>query len=594
MQLTKRLFFAYLALIVASVLAYGVSRRLAPPRDPETLFTTYIAGIRSLDPAQIYDVVSGDIAGHVFETLYNYKYGGRPDELFPQLAADMPEVSADGLTYTIRLRKGVRFIDPRREFWPGGVGPEVTARDVLISWKRFANFHAAAGAYSSFFQGNIVGLDEFREYTQSVQPDEVDFGRPVAGLEAVDSHTVRVRLTKPVPQFVLFLAALPTAVVSAEAAEKKPDLSDRPVGTGPYMFAEYLPEFRIVLERNPVYRGRPDVDGEGGAKLEAGERLPKIGRIQYDYSLETLPAWHLFLQGRYDVMGIPKETFASAITPDRKLRPELAGRDIDLRVRDDLGLYFIQFNMTDPVIGKLPELRQAMSLAFDRETYIRVYRNGRGTAGTGILPPDAPLWDGKYVSKWHRHDPAAAKAKLAEAVHKLGRPMPKLKIMMGDTDTETRQQGEFFKAQMAAIGLDVETEYSTYDRYLARMDAKDYQITWAGWYPDYPDEKTYLKLYDARLATPPGSNTTGFNSSMFQEHMLAAEKLTRSPERDRHYLAMRDIVDEEVPSFTIFYPKVYSLRYNWVGNLQTSYFTAGFQSYWTLDTARRRESLRSH
>lgn len=591
MHRVKYFFFAYLAVIALAVVGTLVARFTSPPRDPYTLYTVYADAIRSLDPPQIYDVVSADIAGHVYETLYNYRYGGKPDELIPQLAAALPEVSDDGKTYIFRLRRGVHFYDPTRRVWPDGKGPEVTADDVVFSWKRFADFRTAAGAYSSFFQGNIVGLDDFRAYTEraSNAGEPVDLDRPVEGLSAIDRYTVRVRLTKPVPQFVLYVASIPTAVVSREAVEKLGGLQETAIGTGPYAITEYRNEQRIVMQVNPLYRGRPDADP--GEAVPEDQRIPRIRRIQWDYMLESLPVWYLFLQGRYDVSGIPKETFNDVVMPDRTLNPEFERRGIRLRVRPDLGLYYLTCNMTDPVLGRNLPLRQAISLAFDRETYIRVYRNGRGLPATGILPPDAPLFDDSYRGAWNRFDPELARQKVAEAVRVHGGPLPTLRLTLGGTDTDTRQSAEFFVRQMQAVGLRVEPDYNTFARYLEKMDSKNYQLAWGGWYPDYPDEKTYLKLFDARLVEPPGSNYAGFVDARFQSLLEQSEVMPRSPERDRLYLQMRDIVDEQLPVITLYYPLVYALRYYWVDNVQAPNFTAGFLAHYTLDVEARREAL---
>ena len=594
-KMIKRLFFAYLALIVLTVTAYAVSRVYTTPRDPETLYTTYLGSIRSFDPVSIADVISSDIAGHFYECLYNYKYGGRTDELIPQLAAAMPEVSADGLTYTFTIRPGIHFFDPQKQIWDDGVGPEVTAHDIVYSWKRMADFHSAAPSYSTVLQDNVVGLDEFRAYTEKTDEGKVDYDRPVEGLVAKDAHTLVVKLSRPVPNFVQLTAYLGLAATSRESVEKLAakgqSLRERPIGTGPYGVIDYKPEQRIVLVANPAYRGRPDINPAEGAKLSATERLPHIQRIQFDYMPESLPPWYLFLQGRYDAMGIPKETFAQAITPERTLRPDFAARGINLKIDEDPGLYFLQFNMTDAVVGKNKALREAIALSIDRENFIRIYLNGRGIAGTGILPPDAPLYDKDYVGPFNRFDLAAAKLKVAEAKIAAGGKLPTLKLQMQDSDTDQRQYAEFLCAGFRAAGLDVKPEYNTYARYLEKLDAKEYQIAYGGWYPDYPDEKTYLRLFDATLAKPPGSNTTGYVNAVYQEKLERALVMPPSKERDALYLELAKIVDTDLPITPVFFPLRYRLRYDWVGNAKPPVFTQGFYAHWTLDTEKRRKAL---
>src|SRR6266568_5044393 len=136
MRKVKWIFFIYIAIV-----GLGVSLSITPPRDPQTLYNVYLANLKSLDPAVCNDTVGSAIIANVYECLYGYEYPVKPYKLFPMLAADMPNVSKDGLTYTIHLKKGVHFQDPEKLAFPTGVGPEMKAFDVIYSWKRVANFH---------------------------------------------------------------------------------------------------------------------------------------------------------------------------------------------------------------------------------------------------------------------------------------------------------------------------------------------------------------------------------------------------------------------------------------------------------------------
>lgn len=593
MSLIKYSFFAYLLLIALSIGAYLVARTVPTPRRADTLYTTFGGGIKSFDPVAIADVAASDIAGHVYETLYNYRYGGKTDELFPQLAADFPVISDSGLTYTIPLRHGVRFYDPWKRIWPDGVGPEMTARDVIYSWKRLADFRNAAPSYSTILQGNIAGLDDFFDYTQKqAEADQpVDYDRPVEGLSSPDPYTLVVRLTKPIPNFPQLMAYLGIAIVPRDAIEKLPErdrLNEKPIGTGPYAMVEYQPDQRIVFEANPVYRGAPDVDG--GTSLSPEQRLPHIARVQYDFVSEPLPAWYQFLRKRYDVSSIPKDTFSQAINPDHTLKPELSRRGIELRIAPDLGLYYLQFNMTDKVVGQNAPLRQAISLCIDRDKYIRTYLNGRARPATGVLPPDAPLFSDAYRGPWARFDIEAARSKVDQARRLASGTLPKLKLQMMGADTSERQEGEFFAACMRAVGLDVDAEFNTYPEYLRKLDTKDYQIAFGGWYPDYPDEKTYLRLFDATLAKPPGSNTSGYVDAEYQSLLEKSLVMTRSPERDRVYLQLAAIVDRDLPIAPLYYPLRYGLRYNWLSNIRPAYYNQAFIAHWKLDAEARRKA----
>src|SRR5688500_13557875 len=127
MRKVKWIFFAYLASLAIIILAFAVAMTIHPPRDPQTLYNIYIVNLKSLDPAASNDVQGNEILSHVYECLYGYEYPTKPYKLIPVLAADMPQVSADGLTYIIKLKSGIRFYDPEKRALPQGSGPEMKA-----------------------------------------------------------------------------------------------------------------------------------------------------------------------------------------------------------------------------------------------------------------------------------------------------------------------------------------------------------------------------------------------------------------------------------------------------------------------------------
>src|SRR6266496_477844 len=115
MRKVKWIFFAYLALVALIICGVALSFTVIPPRDPETLYGAYGSNMRSFDPVKITDVPTSVVAGHIYECLYNYEYEKRPFTLFPELATAMPQVSADGKTWTIHVKEGIHYFDPNSE-----------------------------------------------------------------------------------------------------------------------------------------------------------------------------------------------------------------------------------------------------------------------------------------------------------------------------------------------------------------------------------------------------------------------------------------------------------------------------------------------
>jgi ABC-type transport system substrate-binding protein len=591
MRKTKWIFILYVLIVGVFVLGVGVSLSFTPARDPDTLYEADFAQLKALDPAEANDQPSAVLLGEIYECLFNYKYGVQPYTLFPELAAAMPEYSKDNTSMTIRLRKGIRFYDPSKKVWPDGIGPEVKAKDVIYSFKRVCDFNQASPVYSAVFQGQIVGLDDWWNYTKSVGAGHVDWEKPVEGFQILDERTIRIVMPQPNPQMIYNLAAMWTGIVSKDAVDYwGRDFRWHPTGTGAYYLAEHLRDQRITLQVNPIYRGRPDVDGD--AQIPESEKWPTFKRVEYDYFSEAVPPWLLFIQGLFDISGIPKESFGQAIQVNTQgLTPELAAKGIVLRKSDEAATEYIGFNMQDPILGKNKPLRQAMSMAFDRAAYIANFWNGRGMPAIGPIPPGFPTFDPNEVNPYTQFNLEAAQEKMAEAVKINGGPIPKLHILMRDADTLSRQMADNIRINMRQIGVDVIPEFRDFARWLEMTDNRQAQIFDAGWVADYPDEQDFLQLFYGKNAPAMGVNSTAYVNPAFDKLYDQAAVMQDTPERRKLYIEMQKIVMEDCPWLTIAYPKAYGLHYDWVSGGATMDYGYAFLQHIRLDKQLRDKRL---
>jgi oligopeptide transport system substrate-binding protein len=594
MRKVKWIFFGYLALCVVVVIGIGVSFAVTRARDPNTNYAAYGGNVKTLDPAECSDEGVVALDGYVYECLYNYAYGEDKYRLIPELADGQPVVSPDAKTMTIRVKRGIHFYDPDHVVWPDGVGPEVTADDLVYSWKRVCNFHLGITAnYAQVFQGHIVGIDDWFAYTQSCEKaSDIDWARPIEGLTATDRYTLRIKLVDPFPQVQFNLALMQTAVVSRAAVEHWGDhFKNHPIGTGPYAMVTNLPDQQIVYEANPIYRGGPDVPS--GTKLSDAERLPHVKRVQLNCLQESLPPWYLFLEGQLDASAIPKDTFGQAIGGTGALTPALEREGVRLVKEADPTVSYTVFNMADPVLGKNKPLRQAISMAFDRQRFIDVYLNGRGVPANGPIPPGFPTYDAGRVAPYCRFDVAAARAKLVEAERVNGGPIPPLHILFGDTTTATTQEGDYFVTQMRQVGLTVLTDYKPYNLFLAMIDRKQAQIFATGWVADYPDEQDFWQLFYGGNIGPGGLNSGNYANPDFDKLYDQTKQMPPSPQRDALYRKMQDIVLEDCPWMFQFYPVTYELYHDWQSKPWLSSYGYGLKQYMALDTAARSAWLKS-
>ena len=185
-------------------------------------YGSYIVPIKSVDPATAGDVYSAGFQANAYEGLYGYHFLKRPVEVIPLLAEAMPE-TADGLTYTIRIKPGVKF--QRNPCF--GTNPDgsyktrtLTAEDFVYAFKRIADYHVSAGLAWTLIRGRIAGLDEYRKKTKEYTAG--DFSRyalDVEGIKAIDELTLEIRLADPFPQLIYLLASNNYAPIAYEAVE---------------------------------------------------------------------------------------------------------------------------------------------------------------------------------------------------------------------------------------------------------------------------------------------------------------------------------------------------------------------------------------
>ncbi|MEA2709648.1 MAG: peptide/nickel transport system substrate-binding protein, partial [Phycisphaerales bacterium] len=573
-----------------------------PPRDPQTLYTALYYNIRSLDPPKITDVPSSLVAGHVYECLYNYDYEKRPFTLVPELAHAMPDLSPDGKTFTVRIKKGIHYFDPNDQIpgWEpvkdaggkvlGRKGPAVVSGDFIYAWKRLCSFHQASPQYSNIFQGRVEGIDDWWAYTKATPKEKIDWDRPVPGLQTPDEHTLIITLTKPFPQFAYLLAHLPTTPLSRQAVDFHGEkFRNNAIGTGPYTIParEFRQDERIIMEANPIYRGRPDVDGF--ANIPEAERMPYIKRIRWDYFQEQMPGWALFQQALKDVSTIPKDAFEVAIDGRTgELRPELKAKDIHL-IRDiEPVIFYYGFNMEDKLFRDNKPLRQAISMAFNRQRMIDFMWNGRGVPSQGPVAPEFPLYEATLNNPLAQYNPQRARELLKEAERIHGGPLPELPLLFPGSETFYTQLAEITRQDLGAIGLKVRPDFTTFPRYQEMLESKQAPFFDSGWQADYPDEQTFLLLFYGKNAAP-GPNHCNYVNPKYDELYEKAQVMQRTPERDELYRQMIKIVQEDCPAIFIASRVNYTLHYDWISNLKLNEFAHGNRAYWRLDSAERRQ-----
>lgn len=550
--------------------------------------------IRGFDPAKVADVSSAQALQRIYEGLVQVSYLDRPYRVEPLLAAALPGVSDDGLTYTFPLRPGIHFQDDPCFAASAGRGREITAADFAYSIKRIADARNASPGWWAF-DGRIRGLNEFRQ--SSREGERTDYDRAVPGLEVVDRHTLRLHLTQPYPQLLWVLALHYGAVVPREAVEYYGDRFGRhPVGTGPYRLAEWNPNYQLVFTRNPGWRehGRRDVypgtgepgDAERGLLADAGQPIPFVDRIVASVIADPATQWMMFLGGQLDESDISRDNWSVVLDEDRNLVPELRARGVQLSVLPQLRITYIGFNADDPVVGTNVLLRRAMSLAFHSDEWVRLH-NGRVRRPNSPIPSMLDGYEPEY-NPW-AFDLAKARATLAAAGYPEGRDPATgrrlvLTLELGRADdVELRQSAELFVAFMERLGLAVKVSLNNGPAFYDKLERRQAQMFLLSWLGDYPDAENFLQCFYGPNASP-GPNRANYVNPQFDRLLELARVMPDTPERTELYRRMARLVIDDCPWLLVSEPLTYTLHQARVANFKSHLFPYGMEKYYRLRT----------
>lgn len=588
-----------------------------PGEPPRTLHVYLTNEIKGLDPTQADEEIGNVCMLNLYDQLYQYKYLARPFALEPCLAAAMPEISDDQLTYTIRLRRGVRYVDD--PCFPAGRGREVTASDVVFDLERLMDVRSQSpGRW--ILKGKVVGLDAFTEASgkDSIPRDPAraaytaEEGYPqVAGLRALDDHTLRIRLTEPYPQLVWVLAMAYTSVYPPEAVRAYgQEFPYHAVGTGPYRLESLQPTQKLVLARNPTYRKvtyptHGSAEDEAAGRLQdAGKRLPLNDRVVATVFRELSPMWLYFMRGYLDRAGIPKDNFGSAIDPaTRELLPSMKARGIVLQKDPRQEIIYDCFNMEDPVVGapagaKGLAIRRAISLAVDDDWAIAHLYNNRVTKVAGPILREFAEYDPNFVNPWKRrpgesraHVLARARKILAEAGYPGGRGVPELERSITASATDA-QFFQAFQRDLRDIGLRVHAYQSTWQMLIDRVKTKKAQMWGVSWGADYPDPQNFLQLFYGPNKSP-GPNGSNYDNPDFNALYVKAVRLPQGPERTRLYRQMQDIVVKDCVWNFRYRRLNYDLDQPWLHNYRYNDISPKYFAYCRVDARARAKTVRT-
>jgi ABC-type transport system substrate-binding protein len=560
--------------------------------------------VTGFDPQALNDVYSNYINRVIFEPLLAYDYLARPYKLVPNTAEALPEITDEGRKLVIRIRKGIYFT-PDPAF--NGKKRELTAADYIFSWKRLLDPKVRAPNVN-IFENKLLGADELMAAAR--KSGKFDYDAPLAGLQALDSHTLQIRLVKPNYTLMDYLANSATGAVAREVIEKHADGSNwvlgNPVGTGPYLLRDWRKGSKVVIEANPDYRDRrfPESKDPADKLLEAqmkGKKLPAIGRIEVSIIEESNPRFLAFQSRQLDFVYVPTD-FVNRVIDNGKLKPEFVQQGIIWTRAVEAGWTYTVFNMEDPVIGGYSRekiaLRRAIGLGYNITEEIGVLRQGQGLPATQPIPPNLPGHD-PSVKRPYPYDPVSARALLdrfgykdcnGDGFRELPDCSPLLLKYHTDSTEISRQFSELWKKSMDGIGINIEFVLQKWPDTLKAAKAGKVMMWGLGGLAQVRDGEQFLaSLYSKYIDY---SNFSRFRMDSYDRLFELAQTLPDGPERTKVYRALSD-------HFVTFAPVLFdtnrisnALVYPWVQGWKMHSFNPFPFIFLDIDMAKQKAALK--
>ncbi len=532
---------------------------VANAADPaKTLRIALPSAETGFDPAMASEVYSGAVIAAIMEPLLNFDYLARPIRVIPLTASALPEITDNGRTYTFRIKPGIVFADDPAF---NGKRRELTADDYVYAIKRLVDpVNRSPNAF--YVAGKIVGLDEAAA-AASKPNAKFDYGAKIAGLEAIDRHTLRIRLKSTDYTFSEVMALPALSAVAHEVVEAYPgNVQAHPVGTGPYVLKSWVPASKITLEASPTFREvvwdfAPGDDPGDKAIVAAmrGKKIPQATTVVISVMEEDQSRWLAFQSGELDILTLPPAFAPMALQGDN-LATDLVKRGVHLSRILIPQVIYTAFNMRDPIVGGLERervaLRRAIVMAYSSEAEIKIIRKGQAELLQMPIPPGVAGYSPSYRSSIG-YDPAAANKLLDQTGYRKGsdgyRTSPDGKPLLvrysSQTDATARDYEELWKQAFDSIGIRLVIDKGKFSEQIKAALSCQYQMWNYGWFADYPDGDNFMQmLYGPNVSQ---SNAACYSSPKYDALYRQSQLMPDSPERTRLFERMTRQFEADTP-----------------------------------------------
>lgn len=497
----KRIWIVSLALLfVLSSLLVGCNSNKPNAGSGKTLIYGRGADSIGLDPIQQTDGESLKVTRQIYDTLVDYK--DENTEIIPGLA-DSWESSADGLSWTFKLKKGIKFHD----------GTPFNAEAVVFNFERWMD------KSNPYHKGG-----EFPYYAYMFGGFKGDKGHVIKSVTAVDESTVKIDLNAPQGPFLNNLAMPSFGIASPTAVKADPvKFNQNPVGTGPFKFVEWKKNETVTLVKNPDYY----VKG-----------LPKMDKLIFKSIPDNAARFTALRSGDIDMMDGLNPDDAKVVEQDKKLK---------LHKRLGMNVGYLAFNVSKKPLDN-PKVRQAINYATNKPGLIKSFF--ADLAVPAVNPMPEVLWGFNKNVKDYEYNIEKAKQLLAEAGYPNGfeiefyamtEPRPYM--------PNGKKIAEFMQEDLAKIGI--KTKIVTYDwqTYKDRLGKGEHTMALFGWTGDNgdPDNFLYVLLDKDNTRTPDAGNISFYKNDELHNILIQAQQSTDQAKRSELYMKAQEIIKQDAP-----------------------------------------------
>lgn len=483
----------------------------------------------------------------VFEPLY--LLDAKTSAPVPAVAAALPQVSPDGMTYTIKLNSGIKYSD----------GQALTAKNFAYAIARGCD--PRQQSEYAFVLYDIVGCQEYNE-TDAKDTAALNAAKAKVGVTAKDDTTLEIKLKAAAGYFTAILTMWPTYPSREDMVTKGGETWWQSpatfVGNGPMVLKEWQRNQKFVFEANPNYRQKLQFKG-----------------LEYVIINEASVALAAYKDDQLDMTYVASADLR-AVEADAALSAQMVDRAGSCT-------YYFGFNVRKPPFDD-PNIRLAFSKAYDRDDFIKNVRNGLGVAATSFIMPGVPGNDA--TDDVQKYDVAAAKAAFSKASEASKAGLTGLKYTYSENATNKTIAEWATNQWKTNLGVTVELEPIAPTAYSAlfRKGLDSPQLFFLGWCWDFPDPQNQLTTVWAHGNF--ASGRTGYNtlneSKEFDALVDKADRLANLEERVTIYKEAGKLLSKHAPASWVQYNKNKELVKPWIKGITFNPGDHGISGFFSL------------